>query len=167
MWANLIVITPLYSNTAYDRVEYGYNRQGQVIRKRDQNQTVHVYDQLGRRMQDRVVEVGTGVDGQIRRIGWTFDGRGRQSAITSYTQARPESDLVCDPGVARRSGTSQCPISHACSAAKASLRWRKGPRFAPPTGDISASQSPCWFGSTWLAREMVEVPRVARSIASA
>jgi RHS repeat-associated protein len=79
--------SPPHANAAYDRVEYGYNRQGQVIRKRDQNQTLHVYDYdlLGRRVQDRVVELGSGVDGQIRRIAWTFDGRGRQLAITSYT----------------------------------------------------------------------------------
>jgi RHS repeat-associated protein len=79
--------SPPHANAAYDRVEYGYNRQGQVIRRRDQNQTLHVYDYdlLGRRVQDRVVELGSGVDSQIRRIAWTFDGRGRQSAITSYT----------------------------------------------------------------------------------
>ena len=35
-----------------------------------------------------------------------------------------------------------------CSAARASLRFRNGPRTGPPTGDMSAHQRPCWPGST-------------------
>ena len=48
----------------YDRVEYKYNRQGEVIERKDQNGTVHSYgyDKLGRRTQDRITTQGSGID---------------------------------------------------------------------------------------------------------
>ena len=71
----------------YDRVEYTYDRQGERVSMRDQNETLHVYDYdgLGRQVQDRVVKLGAGVNGRVRRIATTYDQRGRQSSITSYT----------------------------------------------------------------------------------
>jgi RHS repeat-associated protein len=59
-----------------------------VLAKKDQNETVHWYehDKLGRNTQDRVVKLGSGVDGQVRRIARTYDVRGQVQKITSYSQ---------------------------------------------------------------------------------
>jgi RHS repeat-associated protein len=72
----------------YDRIEYSYSRQGEMLAKRGQNETVHWYehDKLGRNTQDRVMKLGSGVDGQVRRIGRTYDVRGLVEKITSYSQ---------------------------------------------------------------------------------
>jgi len=73
----------------YDRVEYGYNRQGERIRKKDQNETVHAYeyDRLGRPTEDRVTAVGSGVDDAVRRIATTYEVRGMVATITSYASS--------------------------------------------------------------------------------
>jgi YD repeat-containing protein len=73
----------------YDRVEYAYNRQGQVVSKKDQNETVHAYDydKLGRQTQDRVIQLGPGAHGLVRRIARTYDLRGLPETITSFTNA--------------------------------------------------------------------------------
>lgn len=73
----------------YDRVEYKYNRQGEVTWKKDQNGTVHEYDydDHGRRTQDRVTTVGTGVDDAVLRIGSSYDARGQAEEITSCDNA--------------------------------------------------------------------------------
>jgi RHS repeat-associated protein len=70
----------------YDRVEYTYNRQGERTTKKDQNETVHVYDydNLGRLIEDRATAVGSGVGGQVRRIATRYTGRGQVERITSY-----------------------------------------------------------------------------------
>jgi len=81
----------------YDRVEYAYNRQGQVVSKKDQNETLHAfdYDRLGRPTQDRVVQLGPGVHGLVRRIARTYEVRGLAETITSLTNASVGSgDLV-------------------------------------------------------------------------
>ena len=70
----------------YDRVEFKYNRQGQVIWKKDQNGTVHEfdYDSLGRPMADKVTTVGTGVDDAVLRIAKSYEVRGMVDKLTSY-----------------------------------------------------------------------------------
>ena len=70
----------------YDRVEYTYNRQGKRTAKKDQNETVHAYDydHLGRRIEDRVTAVGSGVDDWVRRIATRYTVRGQVEKITSY-----------------------------------------------------------------------------------
>jgi RHS repeat-associated protein len=72
----------------YDRIEYAYSRQGEMLAKRDQNGTVHFldYDKLGRNTQDRVMTLGSGVDGQVRRITRIYGVADRLLSITSYTQ---------------------------------------------------------------------------------
>jgi hypothetical protein len=72
----------------YDRIEYCYNRQGEMLIKWDQNETVHWYehDKLGRTTQDCATILGSGVDGHIRRIDRTYDVRGQVQTITSYTR---------------------------------------------------------------------------------
>jgi YD repeat-containing protein len=83
---------PVFSDGAdetYDRIEFNYNRQGEVTEIKDQNETVHAldYDKLGRQTQDRVSTLGTGVEGAVRRIASTFEVRGMREKITSYDNA--------------------------------------------------------------------------------
>ena len=51
----------------------------------DQNGSVHEYehDLLGRQTADKVVALGDGVDGAVRRIGTTYEVRGLAEKITS------------------------------------------------------------------------------------
>ncbi len=89
--SNDLLARVIYPDSAdsSDNVEYQYNRQGQVIRMRDQNGTVHEYDydQLGRQTQDRVTTLASGVDGAVRRIGTSYEKRGLVEKITSYDDA--------------------------------------------------------------------------------
>ena len=54
----------------YDRVELEYNIRGDLIKRTDQNGTVHqhYYDKSGMLRNDCVTTVGSGVDGTVRRI---------------------------------------------------------------------------------------------------
>ncbi|MEZ6099347.1 MAG: hypothetical protein R3E01_10270 [Pirellulaceae bacterium] len=73
----------------YDRVEYKYNRVGEVIEKKDQNGTVHTYeyDKLGRLLRDKITTVGSGVDNAVLRIETVYDVRGNVEKVTSYDHA--------------------------------------------------------------------------------
>lgn len=84
------------SNDSSDVVLFAYNRQQQETSLTDQNGTVHDYDfdLLGRRTQDRVTTLGTGVDGAVRRIATTFEVRGMRENITSYDNATVGSGSV-------------------------------------------------------------------------
>ncbi|MBC8874772.1 MAG: RHS repeat-associated core domain-containing protein [Planctomycetes bacterium] len=70
----------------YDRIEFKYNRQGEVTEIKDQNETVHAfdYDKLGRQTHDRVTALGTGVDGAVRRLSTSYEVRGMREKITSW-----------------------------------------------------------------------------------
>lgn len=72
-----------------DRVAFTYNRQQEVTSLTDQNGSVHAYDydKLGRRTQDRIATLGTGVDGAVRRIATTYEVRGLKQTVTSYDNA--------------------------------------------------------------------------------
>ena len=73
----------------YDRVEYRYNKQGQQIEVKDQNQTVHdyVFDALGRQTEDRVTAFGADIDDAVKRIERTYEVRGMVAHTTSYDNA--------------------------------------------------------------------------------
>lgn len=73
-------------NGVYDRMEHAYNRQGELVSTKDQNETLHVYefDKLGRMIHDRVIEVGGGIDASVRRISTSYEVRGLPETITSY-----------------------------------------------------------------------------------
>jgi YD repeat-containing protein len=92
------VASPLGNGTdgVYDRVEYKYNRQGQVIEMKDQNGTVHAYDydKLGRQTQDRVTTLGTGIDGSVRRIEKAYEVRGMLARVSSRSSATVGSGSV-------------------------------------------------------------------------
>ena len=70
-------------------MEYQYNRQGEVIWKKDQNETVHeyTYDRLGRQTADKVTALGLGVDGAVRRISRGYEVRGMLEKLTSFDAA--------------------------------------------------------------------------------
>ncbi len=70
----------------YDRIEHRYSRQGERTETKDQNETVRAfdYDKLGRQVHDRVVTVGSGVDGAVRRISSTYDVRGSIAGVATY-----------------------------------------------------------------------------------
>ena len=77
-----------------DRVEYGYNRQAERIRKKDQNETVHAYeyDRLGRPIEDRVTAVGSGVDDAVRRIATTYEAN--NAVLTASFREVPRGFLI-------------------------------------------------------------------------
>jgi RHS repeat-associated protein len=68
-----------------DQITFSYNRQSQVTVMVDQGGTTHAYDydKLGRKTQDRVTALGSGVDGSVRRIGSTYEVRGMRQLLTS------------------------------------------------------------------------------------
>lgn len=74
-------------DAAYCRLEYTYNRQGQIVEFTDGDGTVHAYgyDELGRLTQDAVPTLGQGLDGSVRRIEREYEVRGMLSKVTSYS----------------------------------------------------------------------------------
>ena len=73
----------------YERIEYGYNAQGQVAAMKDPNGTEHEYDydELGRLLHDRVTTLAEGIDSAILRVSREYEVRGMLSKITSYDDA--------------------------------------------------------------------------------
>jgi hypothetical protein len=67
----------------YDRVEYQYNRLGQTVWTKDQNEMVHEYafDDVGRQTDDKVTTLGTNVDGTVRRISREYEVRGMVASV--------------------------------------------------------------------------------------
>jgi len=67
-------------------VAYEYNRQAQVTRATDQNDTVHEFDfdALGRMTQDRITTLGSGVNGAVRRLETEYDVRELVVKRTSF-----------------------------------------------------------------------------------
>jgi RHS repeat-associated protein len=67
-------------------LSYTYDRQGRNSGTTDANGTLHDFnlDKLGQIMEDRVVTLGTSVDGAVRRISRAYDARGLVSSITSH-----------------------------------------------------------------------------------
>ena len=125
----------------YNRIEYGYDRQGEILRKRDQNGTLHVYeyDLLGRQIQDRVA-------------GWApaWMGWSAASAGPSTRRAgRPPSPATASPAA-----SAGVRLSTRCSSnTMSSIRWW-------PT----TSSTRGW--STWPARPASSTSTTPRPTAS-
>jgi RHS repeat-associated protein len=83
-------------SSASDRVEYKYNRLGELKEIKDQIGTVRVLenDKLGRLAHDRVTVLGGGVDGTVRRISRSYEVRGMLSKLTSWNNATVGSGSV-------------------------------------------------------------------------
>jgi RHS repeat-associated protein len=80
----------------YDRVEYRYDRLGELTELKDQNETVHAYeyDKLGRLLHDKVTVVGDGIDDAILRISREYEVRGMLKTVTSADGVDPEDSEV-------------------------------------------------------------------------
>ncbi|GAA5142419.1 hypothetical protein GCM10023213_28340 [Prosthecobacter algae] len=74
------------------RIQYGYNRQGQIIEMKDPNGTVHAYDydQMGRPTQDRATALAAGINDTVRRLQTAYDSkRLLRASVTSYNDPVP------------------------------------------------------------------------------
>jgi len=74
----------------YERIEYQYNRQGNIVSMKDPNSTVHAYDydKMGRQIHDRIISFGVGIDDTIKRLTTAYDSkRLLTAAVSSYNDA--------------------------------------------------------------------------------
>ena len=96
-------------DTVYDRVEYRYNRLGEVIGQKDQTGTEHAYEYnlLGRLVEDRVTELGIGIDGAVRRVAQSYNRMGRLESVSSWSEAEVGSGSVVNQVVFRYNGFGQ------------------------------------------------------------
>jgi YD repeat-containing protein len=89
IYSNRLLAAEIYpdadENSLDDRIEFCYNRQGELIRKRDQNGSVHLYeyDLHGRMIAERVTTLGLNADGTVRCIATEYTVAGQIRAITS------------------------------------------------------------------------------------
>jgi RHS repeat-associated protein len=74
------------STASTDDQSYTYDKQGEKLTYTDQNGTVHDYgyDVLGRLTSDTASTLGSGIDGTIRRLGYSFNDVGLPFQQTSY-----------------------------------------------------------------------------------
>ncbi|MGD9689274.1 MAG: RHS repeat-associated core domain-containing protein [Phycisphaerales bacterium] len=81
-----------------DKITYTYNAQGEQLSMEDQAETKHTYtyDGAGRRTADAAVTIAGGLDTDVERIEWAYDGLGRVSTITQFDDdaAGDETDQV-------------------------------------------------------------------------
>ncbi len=70
----------------YSRLEYRYNRQGQQTTFKNADSTVHAYqyNKAGAMVEDAVTELADGLNGDVRRITYSYDNRGLTSQVSSY-----------------------------------------------------------------------------------
>jgi hypothetical protein len=89
--SNLLLKTVTLPDSAggTDVISFKFNRLGELKEKQDQNQTIHVYeyDKLGRKTHDRVTSLGSGLDGTVRRLTFTYEVRGMIIGVRSYDNA--------------------------------------------------------------------------------
>jgi YD repeat-containing protein len=73
----------------YSRLEYRYNRQGQQTAFKDADGTTHEYsyNKLGGITEDRVTVLAAGLNGDVRRIGYSYNNRNLTAKVTSYSAA--------------------------------------------------------------------------------
>jgi hypothetical protein len=95
--------------------DYTYNALGERVTKEDRNGNIHMYsfDVVGRPTSDAVTQIGTGVDGAVRRL----------EPLTT-----PAVALSCSPATTRRPAATS---STRCSAS--STAWARLPRNIRPT----------------------------------
>jgi YD repeat-containing protein len=82
------VTYPTDGNPATSETEtFTYNALGQSTSKTDRNGSKHVYayDALNRLTSDTVQTLGTGVNGAVRRLGFTYNSQGLPDRFTSYS----------------------------------------------------------------------------------
>lgn len=69
-----------------DRVEYRYDRLGELTEQKNQDGTTHGYgyDGLGRLLADKVTAFGSGIAQAVKAIGRSYEARGFLEKVTSY-----------------------------------------------------------------------------------
>lgn len=74
------------STGASDRMSYAYNAMSQEIYRKDQDGTVidTSYDDAGRKAKEVASTLGTGINGDVRRKEFAYDGLGRMNTATQY-----------------------------------------------------------------------------------
>ena len=90
------LIYPDDTTTSPDRMVMAYNRLGELKNKKDQMGSVHAmdYDLLGRLLNDGITTLGSGVDGAVLRVSYTYEVRGMVENVTSYNNATVGSGIV-------------------------------------------------------------------------
>lgn len=80
-------VTGLAATIASEKQTFAYNLVGEKTSFTDQNGTTHGYnyDVLGRLTADIITTLGSGVDGSVRYLGYSFDAAGRPYQQTSYS----------------------------------------------------------------------------------
>lgn len=70
----------------YSRLEYTYNRQRQQTTFKNADGTVHAYqyNKAGAITEDAVTVLADGLNGDVRRIAYSYDNRGLISQVSSY-----------------------------------------------------------------------------------
>jgi YD repeat-containing protein len=70
----------------YARLEYTYNRQGDVVQFTDADGTVHEYEynKAGRLTDDRATTIADHLNDTVRRISRAYDNRGMLALVSSY-----------------------------------------------------------------------------------
>jgi YD repeat-containing protein len=124
-----------------DQVTFAYNRQGEVTAVTDQNGTVHAYDYdlLGRRVQDRVTALGSGVDGAVRRIGTAYEVRGMAAKVTSYDNAIVGSGNVVNEVQLAYNAFAQLTADYQAHAGAVSTGTTPACQYAYATGAATPS----------------------------
>jgi YD repeat-containing protein len=140
--SNLLLASVEYPDGASDTVTYAYNRQGQVIKRTDQNGTVHTldYDGLGRLIHDRITTLGSGVDGLIRRISTTYDDRGLITHITSYDDAEPGEGAVVNDIYRKYNDFRQLVVEYQSTDGPVDTATTPKVRYAYALGDNESNQ---------------------------
>jgi RHS repeat-associated protein len=86
--SNDLLASVTYPDTgpANDSETFTYNALGQRTGYMDRNGTTHAYayDAVGRTTADVIAALGSGVDGHVRRLAFSFDSAGRPHKFTSY-----------------------------------------------------------------------------------
>jgi RHS repeat-associated protein len=77
------------SASSSEKESYTVNSLGQTLTYTDRNGSVHTlgYDVLGRLVSDAVTTLGSGVNGDVRRMETAYDTAGRAYSFTSYDAA--------------------------------------------------------------------------------
>lgn len=83
---------------ASDAVRYGYNRQGEIVKTRDQagNIIETDLDAMAREMHRRATTITGGFDDTVKRISLGYDSRGRVDTVTQYNNATAGSGTALD-----------------------------------------------------------------------
>lgn len=86
------------SSGASDVVRYGYNRQGEVAKARDQagNIIQTDFDKLARETNRRATTISSGFDDTVKRISLAYDTHGRVDTVTQYDNASVGSGTALD-----------------------------------------------------------------------